>query len=185
MPTSAWSNWSARPCSLIFELEGETGFRMREAQLLGELLRGRNQVIATGGGAVLSPSHPRVVEPAQFRGLHPGRNPAAARPPGARPHPAAAGRRRPARETRNPGGNAQSPVPVGGRPGVRIGRPERRLGREQGLRRRSRRNGDARKRHERIESSVELGERATPIAGRRRPARQRPPAANTCRAGMR
>ena len=41
--------------SLIFELEGETGFRMREAQLLGELLRGRNQVIATGGGAVLSP----------------------------------------------------------------------------------------------------------------------------------
>ena len=42
--------------SLIFELEGETGFRMREAQLLGELLRGSNQVIATGGGAVLSPA---------------------------------------------------------------------------------------------------------------------------------
>lgn len=41
--------------SLIFELEGEDGFRMREAQLLGELLRCRGQVIATGGGAVLSP----------------------------------------------------------------------------------------------------------------------------------
>ena len=40
----------------IFELEGESGFRQREAQLLGELLHGREQVIATGGGAVLSPA---------------------------------------------------------------------------------------------------------------------------------
>ena len=42
--------------STIFELEGEAGFRAREVQLLGELLRGRAQVIATGGGAVLSPA---------------------------------------------------------------------------------------------------------------------------------
>ena len=42
--------------STIFELEGEAGFRAREAQLLGELLHGRGQVIATGGGAVLSPA---------------------------------------------------------------------------------------------------------------------------------
>lgn len=40
---------------VIFELEGEAGFRLREAQLLTELLQGRDQVIATGGGAVLSP----------------------------------------------------------------------------------------------------------------------------------
>jgi len=40
---------------VIFELEGEAGFRLREEKLLAELLQGRNQVIATGGGAVLSP----------------------------------------------------------------------------------------------------------------------------------
>jgi len=39
----------------IFELEGETGFRLREEHLLAELLQGRDRVIATGGGAVLSP----------------------------------------------------------------------------------------------------------------------------------
>jgi shikimate kinase len=40
----------------IFELEGETGFRLREEHVLAELLQGRDQVIATGGGAVLSPA---------------------------------------------------------------------------------------------------------------------------------
>lgn len=39
---------------VIFELEGEAGFRLREEHLLAELLQGRDQVIATGGGAVLS-----------------------------------------------------------------------------------------------------------------------------------
>src|SRR5687768_7735280 len=39
---------------LIFELEGEAGFRAREEQLLAELLAGAGRVIATGGGAVLS-----------------------------------------------------------------------------------------------------------------------------------
>jgi len=41
---------------VIFELEGEAGFRLREQQLLADLMRGREQVIATGGGAVLSPA---------------------------------------------------------------------------------------------------------------------------------
>jgi shikimate kinase len=40
---------------VIFELEGEAGFRLREEHLLAELLQGRDLVIATGGGAVLSP----------------------------------------------------------------------------------------------------------------------------------
>lgn len=40
--------------STIFELEGEPGFRAREERLLDELLQGEAQVIATGGGAVLS-----------------------------------------------------------------------------------------------------------------------------------
>ena len=40
--------------STIFELEGESGFRQREERLLDELLHATSQVIATGGGAVLS-----------------------------------------------------------------------------------------------------------------------------------
>jgi shikimate kinase len=39
---------------LIFELEGEAGFRAREAAVIEELTRQRNIVLATGGGAVLS-----------------------------------------------------------------------------------------------------------------------------------
>ncbi len=37
----------------IFELEGEAGFRLREAQLIGELCRREGILLATGGGAVL------------------------------------------------------------------------------------------------------------------------------------
>jgi shikimate kinase len=39
--------------ALIFEVEGEAGFRQRERSVLAELCRGSNQLIATGGGAVL------------------------------------------------------------------------------------------------------------------------------------
>ena len=39
---------------MIFECEGEAGFRQREADLIAELMRGNGQLIATGGGAVLS-----------------------------------------------------------------------------------------------------------------------------------
>lgn len=37
----------------IFELEGEAGFRRREAALIAELTQRRQVVLATGGGAVL------------------------------------------------------------------------------------------------------------------------------------
>lgn len=37
----------------IFELEGEEGFRAREAQVLADLCARTGQVIATGGGAIL------------------------------------------------------------------------------------------------------------------------------------
>jgi shikimate kinase len=37
----------------IFELEGESGFRSREAMILSELVQKKNTIIATGGGAVL------------------------------------------------------------------------------------------------------------------------------------
>lgn len=39
--------------ALIFDLEGESGFRRREQALLREICEGRGQLIATGGGAVL------------------------------------------------------------------------------------------------------------------------------------
>lgn len=43
------------PITTIFELEGEEGFRRREAQLIAELARPNGSVLATGGGAVLDP----------------------------------------------------------------------------------------------------------------------------------
>jgi len=45
------------PISTIFELEGEDGFRHREAGLLDELTRRPGLVLATGGGAVLLPEN--------------------------------------------------------------------------------------------------------------------------------
>ena len=39
---------------LIFEIEGESGFRLRETTVLKELTRLEDIVLATGGGAVLS-----------------------------------------------------------------------------------------------------------------------------------
>ncbi|MDD5240664.1 MAG: shikimate kinase AroK [Sulfuricella sp.] len=42
---------------LIFELEGEAGFRAREAAIIKELSEQKNIVLATGGGAVLNPQN--------------------------------------------------------------------------------------------------------------------------------
>lgn len=42
---------------LIFELEGETGFRKREAAMIEELCQLDNMVMATGGGAILYPAN--------------------------------------------------------------------------------------------------------------------------------
>ncbi len=39
---------------VIFEIEGEAGFRKRESEVLIELVKKNNIVLATGGGAVLS-----------------------------------------------------------------------------------------------------------------------------------
>lgn len=39
--------------ALIFEIEGEQGFRRREAEMIAELTQQSNIVLATGGGAVL------------------------------------------------------------------------------------------------------------------------------------
>ncbi len=39
---------------LIFDIEGEAGFRKRETEMLRELVQAKNITLATGGGAVLS-----------------------------------------------------------------------------------------------------------------------------------
>ena len=45
----------------IFEIEGEEGFRKREARVIGELAQKSGQVVATGGGAVLRPENRRAM----------------------------------------------------------------------------------------------------------------------------
>lgn len=40
--------------ALIFEIEGEEGFRLRETKMINELAKKQKSVIATGGGSVLS-----------------------------------------------------------------------------------------------------------------------------------
>lgn len=45
--------------SYIFDREGESGFRQREAQVIDDISAGHNLVMATGGGAVLLPENRR------------------------------------------------------------------------------------------------------------------------------
>ncbi|HEY9148915.1 MAG TPA: shikimate kinase AroK [Gammaproteobacteria bacterium] len=47
---------------LIFEIEGEEGFRKRESAMIDELTAMEDLVLATGGGAVLSEHNRRVLK---------------------------------------------------------------------------------------------------------------------------
>ena len=47
--------------AVIFEIEGEVGFRARETKALAELVKCENIVLATGGGAVLSAENRRLL----------------------------------------------------------------------------------------------------------------------------
>ena len=42
------------PVNLIFDIEKEAGFRLRETAMLTELLQRENSIIATGGGVVVT-----------------------------------------------------------------------------------------------------------------------------------
>ena len=46
---------------LIFDMEGEAGFRAREKAVIADLTLWRNIVLATGGGAVLDPDNRRCL----------------------------------------------------------------------------------------------------------------------------
>lgn len=54
------------PIPTIFEIEGEAGFRQRESSVLAELCAGRDQLIATGGGAVLAPANRELLSRSGF-----------------------------------------------------------------------------------------------------------------------
>ena len=47
--------------SLIFEIEGEEGFRERESRIICKLAKRRNIVLATGGGAILLEENRRAL----------------------------------------------------------------------------------------------------------------------------
>ncbi len=47
---------------VIFEIEGEDGFRKRECQVLDECSQKRNIVMATGGGAVMNPDNRQALK---------------------------------------------------------------------------------------------------------------------------
>lgn len=47
---------------LIFEMEGEPGFRRRESQVIAELAEAGGVVIATGGGTILDPANRAVMK---------------------------------------------------------------------------------------------------------------------------
>lgn len=47
------------PIPIIFEIEGEEGFRRREAQTIGEITEACDIVLATGGGVVINPDNRR------------------------------------------------------------------------------------------------------------------------------
>ena len=46
---------------VIFEMEGEEGFRKREAQAINEITAEHNIILATGGGAVLLPENRKAL----------------------------------------------------------------------------------------------------------------------------
>ena len=46
---------------LIFDVEGEEGFRKREARIINELTQGQGIVLSTGGGSILSKENRNVL----------------------------------------------------------------------------------------------------------------------------
>ena len=46
---------------VIFEMEGEEGFRKREAQAINEITAEHDIILATGGGAVLLPENRKAL----------------------------------------------------------------------------------------------------------------------------
>lgn len=52
--------------STIFDIEGEEGFRKREAKILAELCERNNMVLATGGGAIIEAENRKLLRKSGF-----------------------------------------------------------------------------------------------------------------------
>ncbi|MGQ0593970.1 MAG: shikimate kinase [Gammaproteobacteria bacterium] len=52
--------------AVIFEVEGEAGFRLRERQVIDDLTQLQDTVVATGGGAVIDPQNRRCLRERGF-----------------------------------------------------------------------------------------------------------------------
>jgi len=57
---------SGAAVALIFDIEGEAGFRQRENAMLAEFARRTGIALATGGGAVLDPGNRRLLRDSGF-----------------------------------------------------------------------------------------------------------------------
>ena len=57
--------------AVIFELEGEEGFRKRETQMIDELSSKKDIILATGGGAILSEKNRALLKELDFLHLIP------------------------------------------------------------------------------------------------------------------
>ncbi len=51
---------------VIFEIEGEAGFRQRESLVIAELTKRRGIVLATGGGAIIDPANRAALKAGGF-----------------------------------------------------------------------------------------------------------------------
>jgi len=51
---------------LIFELEGEQGFRKRESEIIEELTKKNDLILATGGGAIISKANRQLLKRTGF-----------------------------------------------------------------------------------------------------------------------
>lgn len=54
------------PISVIFDIEGEEGFRRRETAVLRDLVQLQDVVVATGGGAVIRPENRQLLSRSGF-----------------------------------------------------------------------------------------------------------------------
>lgn len=63
---TALEEHTGAPVGLIFDIEGEAGFRRREKAMLETLAASGNTLVATGGGIVLDPDNTRLMREAGF-----------------------------------------------------------------------------------------------------------------------
>ena len=101
-------NQTGASVNLIFDVEGESGFRKRESRMLQALTSRQNVLIATGGGAVLREKKPGVAETDRSCHLPADIGQSATVSSATGPHATSAAGRGPAAKTDQTGGSQKS-----------------------------------------------------------------------------